>query len=68
MTDELVAKGFEVYEALAISEALALAEQNPTASIMITPDVDQERATVIQRYWPTVRLHYQFTALNISSN
>ena len=37
LSDELARQGHEVYEALAISEVLALAEQHPTASIIITP-------------------------------
>jgi len=68
LTDELSLQGHKVYEALAISEVLALAEQHPTASIIITPDVEQSRASVIQQHWPTVRLHKQFTALDISLN
>lgn len=68
LSDELVRQGHEVYEALAISEVLALAEQHLTASIIITPDVDQTRAKVIQQHWPTVRLHKEFTPLNVSLN
>jgi hypothetical protein len=56
LTEELSRHGQQVYEALAISEVLALAEQHPTASIVITPDVDQARASIIQKHWPTVRL------------
>jgi hypothetical protein len=55
-TDALEAEGLEVYEALAISEVLALAEQHQSFSIIITPEVDQVRATVIQQHWPTVQL------------
>ena len=68
LTDELSLQGHEVFEALAISEVLALAEQHLTASIIITPDVDQTRAKVIQQHWPTVRLHKEFTPLNVSLN
>jgi len=38
LLDGLVRQGHEVYEALAISEVMALAEQQPTASIIITPE------------------------------
>ena len=38
--DELTGQGHCVYEALAISEVLGLAEQHPEASILITADVD----------------------------
>jgi len=68
LTEELSRQGYQVYEALAVSEVLALAEQHPTASIIITPDVDQRRARVIQQHWPTVRLHKEFTALDVSLN
>jgi hypothetical protein len=39
-TDALEAEGLEVYEALAISEVFALAEQHQSFSIIITPEVD----------------------------
>jgi hypothetical protein len=44
-SDKLTRQGFEVYEAMAISEVLALAEQHSTSSIIITSDVDEARAT-----------------------
>ena len=68
LTDELSLQGHEVYEAIAISEVLALAEQHPASSIVITSDVDQERATVIQKHYPTVRLHKQFSVTDVSLN
>jgi hypothetical protein len=68
LLDELVRQGHEVYEALAISEVMALAEQQPTASIIITPDVDQTRAKAIQQHWPTILLHREFTAIDASLN
>jgi hypothetical protein len=40
-TEEPFRLGQQVYEALAISEVLALADQHPTASIVITPEVEQ---------------------------
>jgi hypothetical protein len=68
LTDEFARQGHEVYEALAISEVLSLAEQYPTASIIITPEVEQSRASVIQQHWPTVHLHRQFVPLGVSIN
>lgn len=68
LTDELSLHGHDVYEAVAISEVMALAEQHPASSIVITPDVDQERATVIQQHYPTVRLHKQFSVTDVSLN
>jgi hypothetical protein len=46
-----------VFEALAISEVLALAEDYPGAQIIITADVDDDRARVIQQHHPTMRLN-----------
>jgi hypothetical protein len=66
--EELSSQGHCVYEALAVSEVLSLAEQHPTASIIITTDVDQKRAAVIQQHYPTVRLHRQFSAIEVSLN
>jgi hypothetical protein len=68
LADELTKQGHEVYEAIAISEVLALAEQHPASQILITPEVDQNRASVIQQHYPTVRLHKEFTPLNLSLN
>jgi hypothetical protein len=66
--DELTGQGHCVYEALAVSEVLGLAEQHPGASILITADVDQKQANVIQQHYPTVRLHKQFFAIEVSLN
>ena len=68
LSDELVRQGHEVCEALAISEVLALSEQQPTASIIITPDVDHTRAAVIQQHWPTIRLQREFKPMNVWLN
>jgi hypothetical protein len=69
ITTALEAKGLEVFEALAISEVLALAEEHRVSSIIITPDVDQARADVIAQHYPTTRLHKPFTAaMNASLN
>lgn len=55
LTDELM-KGFTVYEALAISEVFALAQEHPEAQIIITAGVDARRAMVIQRHYPTISM------------
>jgi hypothetical protein len=68
ITYALEAEGLEVYEALAISEVLALAEEHQISSIIITPDVDQARANVIAQHYPTVRLHKEFVIQNIHLN
>lgn len=62
LADELSIQGYTVYEALAISEVLALAQQYPEAQIVIAADVDDERAGVIGRHYPTLRLLPKSTA------
>ena len=57
LTDELSHQGHEVYEAVAISEVLALAEQHPASFIVITPDVDRQWASVVQQHYPSARLN-----------
>jgi predicted metal-dependent hydrolase len=66
--DALEAQGLEVHEALAISEVLALAEQDPISSIIITPDVEQARADVIALHYPTTRLTKEFAIQQIFLN
>jgi hypothetical protein len=56
LTDELSRQGHQVYEALAISEVYALADQYPTATIIITADVHPERAKAVQHHYPTLHL------------
>ena len=68
ISDELAGQGHEVYEALAISEVLALVEQHPASQIPITPEVAQKRASVIQQHWPTIRMHGQFRLMDVSAN
>jgi hypothetical protein len=40
LADELSHQGHQVYEALAISEVYALADQHPMATIIMTADID----------------------------
>lgn len=68
LADQLARQGHDVYEALAISEVLALSEQLPASQIVIMPEIEQERAAVIQQHWPTVRLHKQFCSMDIYLN
>jgi hypothetical protein len=62
---ELSHQGHTVYEAIAISEVYALADQHPTASIIITADVDPERAKAIQHHYPTLHLKANATVRDI---
>jgi hypothetical protein len=50
------ARAIRSYEALAVSEVLAVIEQHPTAAILIAADVDPERAKAIQHQYPTMHL------------
>jgi hypothetical protein len=54
---DLEAAGHTVYEALALTEVLALIESHPDAQIVITPDVDASRMKEIQKRYPTIVLH-----------
>ena len=56
LTEGLMHQGHTVYEAIAISEVYALADQNPRAQIIITADIDPERAKAIQHHYPTMYL------------
>jgi hypothetical protein len=56
LTEELSRQGYQVNEALAVSELFRLVEQHPTATILITADVDQERAKLVQQHYPTLHL------------
>ena len=65
LTDELSAQGHQVYEALAVSEVLALAAQFPGAQIIITADVELERAKAIQHHYPTITLKPEATITDL---
>jgi hypothetical protein len=45
-----------VFEALAISEVYALADQHPRSTIIIAADIDPDRAKAIQHRYPTLHL------------
>jgi hypothetical protein len=52
---ELSRLGHHVNEAIAVSEVLALSDQHPSATSIITCDINPERAKVMQHY-PTMHL------------
>lgn len=64
-TPELSHQGHTVYEALAISEVYALADQHPLATIIITAGVDPERARAVQHHYPTLQLKPTATVQDI---
>jgi hypothetical protein len=65
LTDQLILAGHPVFEALAISEVLALAEEHQGAQIVIGADVEEERAKVIQQHYPTIQLKADATLADI---
>lgn len=64
-TEDLSHQGHQVYEAIAISEVYALADQHPKAAIIITAEVDPERAKAIQHHYPTLHLKANATVQDI---
>jgi hypothetical protein len=65
LTEGLTHQGHTVYEAIAISEVYALADQHPQAQIIITGDIDPERAKAIQHHYPTMHLKANATVKDI---
>ncbi|HKV94904.1 MAG TPA: hypothetical protein VJW20_20330 [Candidatus Angelobacter sp.] len=56
LAEKLIREGMIVYEALAISEVLALAQDHPSAQIILAPGIDAARARIIQQRYPTVKV------------
>ncbi|MFL6310601.1 MAG: hypothetical protein ACJ71W_00720 [Terriglobales bacterium] len=67
LTEELTRHGMAVHEALEVSEVFALARQHREAYIVITHEVDGERARAIQRSYPTITLKPDATAQDVIS-
>jgi hypothetical protein len=65
LTDQLILAGNQVFEALAISEVLALAEEHPGAHIIIDADVEAEQAKVVQQHYPTIQLQADATPADV---
>jgi hypothetical protein len=65
IADELLSLGLPIREAIAISEVFALVEQYPDAPILITSDVESNRAQVIQERYPTLQLKYSTKAADV---
>lgn len=65
LTEDLSQQGHQVYEAVAISEVYALADQHPNAAIIIAADVHPERAKSIQHHYPTMHLKANATVQDI---
>jgi hypothetical protein len=65
LADQLSHQGHTVHEAMAVSEVYALADQHPLATIIMTADIDPERAKAIQHHYPTLHLKPTATILDI---
>jgi hypothetical protein len=65
LTEELSRQGHTVHEAMAVSEVYALADQHPLATIILTADIDPERAKAIQHHYPTLHLKPAATVQDI---
>lgn len=65
MADELSSFGLPIREAIAISEVFSLIEQYPEARIVITPDVELDRAKIIQQHYSTLHLKGSATAKDV---
>jgi hypothetical protein len=56
LTETLIAAGFHVLEALAISEVFAFVEEHPRAQVIVGTDIGPERTKLIQQHYPPVHL------------
>lgn len=65
LSNDLELAGIQVYEGLALSEVLFLAEQHPTAHIVVDHTVEPDAATEIAQHYTTLRLNPGATAADI---
>jgi hypothetical protein len=65
LTAELSLQRHKVLEALTPMEVLGFLEQHPAATIVITAEVDSERAGVLQRNYSVVQLRPQATVKDV---
>lgn len=65
LSEDLIEAGFQVYEALAISDVFCLAEQYPSAIVVIDSSVEDLAALEIARSEPTLRLKPRATAADV---
>jgi len=65
LAEQLSHQGHHVFEAIDISEVYALADQHPSATIIITAEIDPERAKAIQHHYPTMLLKPNATVQDI---
>ena len=56
LSNELELAGFQIYEALALSEVFYLVQQHPSAHIVLDHTVEDEAANEIAQHYSTLRL------------
>jgi len=62
---DLELAGFQVYEALAISEVFFLVERHPSAHIVVDHTVEDHAAREVEQHHPTLRLNSKATATDV---
>jgi len=65
LSPDLELAGFQVYEALALSEVFFLVEQHPSAHIVIDANVEDTAAKEVAQHHPTLRLNPSTTATDV---
>jgi hypothetical protein len=65
IADELIAAGYRVFEALAVSEVLYLCEHHTIAAVVIAPDVEDPNVIEAQLRHITLRLKPHATAKDL---
>ena len=65
LSEDLSEQGFQVYAALAVSEALYLCEQHPTLVVVIDHTIEQDAASEIASRHITLRLKKQATVRDV---
>lgn len=65
ISEELSEAGFQVYEALALSEVFYLAEHHPGAHIIVDHNVEDDAAREVARHHITLRLQPNANAANV---
>ena len=65
LADDLIQAGFNVFEALAISEVMQLCEAENVDIVLITAEIEEHRALEIQHHYMTLRLKPNATVKEI---
>lgn len=65
LSDDLLEYGFQIYEALAVSEVLYLCEQHPKALVVIDHTVEPDAAKTVAQKHMTLQLKPEATAADV---